>query len=468
MRPGIIDYLDEACAAHFARVRGGPRRARASPTGSSPVWCAASTTTPAPPSSSPPTPLDAAQNAVGGGGRYDGLVEQPSAGRPRPGIGFGIGIERVLLACDAEGCFPADPRAARRLRGRPDRRRAAARDLVAELRRAGLGAERAYDGRSLKAQLKQADRSGRPVRRSSSGPRSSAAGVVTAAAAAPRRARSGRCPGTTVVAVVRRRAGRPDDERGASDAVSATGMRTHLCGELRPEHVGHAGDGVRLGGAPARARRAAGLPRPARPLAASSSAWSTAPSTSAASGCCASRAPWRLRPEGTVNPELATGEVELTDCEVEVLAEAEPPPFPVDDRADVRRVGAPALPLRRPAPSPHAGATCACAAGCSAPCGPPWSARASCEVETPLLWTPTPEGAREFAVPSRLHRGRLLRAAAEPADRQAAAHGGGDRPLLPDRPVPARRGPARRSPVRVHPARHRDVVRHPGATSRRP
>ena len=63
-----------------------------------------------------------AQNAVGGGGRYDGLAEA-SAGRRRPGIGFGIGIERLLLACDAEGVFAARPAAPRRLRGRRDRRR---------------------------------------------------------------------------------------------------------------------------------------------------------------------------------------------------------------------------------------------------------------------------------------------------------------------------------------------------------
>ena len=46
--------------------------------------------------------LDAAQNGIGGGGRYDGLVEQ-MGGKPTPGIGFGIGIERVLIACAAEG-----------------------------------------------------------------------------------------------------------------------------------------------------------------------------------------------------------------------------------------------------------------------------------------------------------------------------------------------------------------------------
>ena len=49
--------------------------------------------------------LDAAQNAVGGGGRYDGLVEE-LGGPPTAGIGFGLGVERTLLACDAEGVFP--------------------------------------------------------------------------------------------------------------------------------------------------------------------------------------------------------------------------------------------------------------------------------------------------------------------------------------------------------------------------
>ena len=49
--------------------------------------------------------LDAAQNGIGGGGRYDKLVEQ-MGGKPTPGIGFGIGIERVLIACAAEGIAP--------------------------------------------------------------------------------------------------------------------------------------------------------------------------------------------------------------------------------------------------------------------------------------------------------------------------------------------------------------------------
>jgi histidyl-tRNA synthetase len=102
--------------------------------------------------------LESAQNAVGGGGRYDGLVEQ-LGGPPTPGIGFGLGIERILLACDAEGVFavPAgqvDVFVVDMVGGD------AARDLTAQLRGSGISADRAYDNRSMKAQMKAADRSG--------------------------------------------------------------------------------------------------------------------------------------------------------------------------------------------------------------------------------------------------------------------------------------------------------------------
>jgi histidyl-tRNA synthetase len=102
--------------------------------------------------------LDAAQSTIGGGGRYDGLVE--SLGGPgTPGIGFGSGIERVLLTCDAEGVFGA---AEQRVdvyvidTAGGD----AGRDLSVELRRAGIAAERSFDGRSMKSQMKSADKSG--------------------------------------------------------------------------------------------------------------------------------------------------------------------------------------------------------------------------------------------------------------------------------------------------------------------
>ena len=54
--------------------------------------------------------LDSAQNAIGGGGRYDGLVEA-LGGPATPGIGFALGLDRTLLACDAEGVFAAPPTA---------------------------------------------------------------------------------------------------------------------------------------------------------------------------------------------------------------------------------------------------------------------------------------------------------------------------------------------------------------------
>jgi histidyl-tRNA synthetase len=100
--------------------------------------------------------LDAAQNAVGGGGRYDQLAEE-MGGPPTPGIGFGIGIERVLISCEAEGVLEDGGAAldAFVVDGTGD---GTAAVLVSALRESGLRADRAYGGRSVKAQWKLADR----------------------------------------------------------------------------------------------------------------------------------------------------------------------------------------------------------------------------------------------------------------------------------------------------------------------
>jgi histidyl-tRNA synthetase len=104
--------------------------------------------------------LGAAQNAVGGGGRYDGLSEL--LGGPRlPGVGFALGVDRTLLAMEAEGlpspaqldvdvfAVPMGEDAARVLFS-----------AVAELRRAGVRADLASADRGLKGAMKAADRSG--------------------------------------------------------------------------------------------------------------------------------------------------------------------------------------------------------------------------------------------------------------------------------------------------------------------
>lgn len=101
--------------------------------------------------------LGTAQSAILGGGRYDGLIEQ-LGGPPTPGIGFGSGIERVLLTCDAEGVFgPANRRLECFVIDTTGG--TAAITLTQALRQAGLSADRSFDDRSMKAQMKAAVKS---------------------------------------------------------------------------------------------------------------------------------------------------------------------------------------------------------------------------------------------------------------------------------------------------------------------
>ncbi len=104
------------------------------------------------------TSLAAAHTAIGGGGRYDGLVAE-LGGPETPGIGFALGLDRTLLACDAEGVFPA-PASRVEVFVVDITGGGAATAICADLRAAGVGADRAYEGRRMKAQMKAADRSG--------------------------------------------------------------------------------------------------------------------------------------------------------------------------------------------------------------------------------------------------------------------------------------------------------------------
>jgi histidyl-tRNA synthetase len=158
--PRLIDNLCEACAAHFARVRAGldglgvayelqPRLVRGLDYYTRTTFELAADA------------LESAQNAVGGGGRYDKLAEA-LGGPPTPGIGFGMGVERLLLACDAEGVFPSPPSSVA-VWVVDTTGGSAALALTHELRAAGIGADRSFDGRSMKSQFKSADRSGAAI-----------------------------------------------------------------------------------------------------------------------------------------------------------------------------------------------------------------------------------------------------------------------------------------------------------------
>lgn len=158
--PELADFWSDAAAEHFASVRAGldtlaipyrvePRLVRGLDYYLRTTFEYAGGT------------LDSAQNALGGGGRYDGLVEA-LGGPPTPGVGFSLGVDRTLIACDDEGVFAASPQTMDVFvvdtTGGVE-----ALAITAELRRAGHSADRAYDRRSMKAQMKAADRSGAKV-----------------------------------------------------------------------------------------------------------------------------------------------------------------------------------------------------------------------------------------------------------------------------------------------------------------
>jgi histidyl-tRNA synthetase len=100
------------------------------------------------------------QGTLFGGGRYDGLAET-LGGPPVPGVGFGMGLERVLLALQDEGLeAPQEPGLEAFVVGVGDEGRRVARSLARSLRGAGVRADAPYEDRSLKAQLRMADRAG--------------------------------------------------------------------------------------------------------------------------------------------------------------------------------------------------------------------------------------------------------------------------------------------------------------------
>jgi len=184
----------------------------------------------------------------------------------------------------------------------------------------------------------------------------------------------------------------------------ATSLRTHLCASMRPEHIGSQ---VTLCGWVAR-RREHG----------EHLAFIDLRDYSGIVQCVVDnatdvRSEWvvqvtgrvQARPEGTVNTNLATGAVELTDCVITVLNSAEPPPFPIDQRADdvdeSVRLKYRYLDIRRERMQRNLRIR----AKVNSAIRNAMEAQAFVEVETPFLMPSTPEGAREFLVPSRKEPG---------------------------------------------------------------
>ena len=105
-----------------------------------------------------------AQGALAGGGRYDGLASVVGSKQPVPAVGFAAGLERLFIALDAEGiAAPPPPAPDAWLVALGDAAQARAFTLAQELRAAGLAVGYALGGRSMKAQMKAADRSGAPL-----------------------------------------------------------------------------------------------------------------------------------------------------------------------------------------------------------------------------------------------------------------------------------------------------------------
>jgi histidyl-tRNA synthetase len=155
--PQIGDHLCEACRAHFAGVRRllgllgiahsvNPTLVRGLDYYTRTVFEFLN-------------PEEKAQPQICSGGRYDYLVEELD-GPPTPGIGFGAGIERLLIALEAEGHTPEPPTVYVFFAVEDGAAREPVLEALARLRRSGVCADTDYAGRSMKGQLTQAHRLG--------------------------------------------------------------------------------------------------------------------------------------------------------------------------------------------------------------------------------------------------------------------------------------------------------------------
>ena len=135
--PKITDYLCEDCKAHFAKVQEFLTALGIDE-----------------------FPSKSLGFALGGGGRYDGLVEE-FGGKPTPGLGFGLGLDRILMALEAQQVeFPQLPKCEMYIATMGEEAQKKAFLLLDELHRCGIPADTDLCGRGLKAQMKYAGKIG--------------------------------------------------------------------------------------------------------------------------------------------------------------------------------------------------------------------------------------------------------------------------------------------------------------------
>ncbi len=340
------------------------------------------------------------QQALGAGGRYDGLAEL-LGGRSTPGIGFGIGFDRTVLAMGEK----------------PNRRRR--RYLVVAvvgtgddhgdrlrvaslLRDAGLAVRTDGSTRKLGKQLESAAKAG-AAHAVIVGEELAGGSVMVKALGTGEQST---VPLADLVEAVR--PGRYDA------APMSTSLRSHTCGELRAEHVG---ERVTLSGWVHRRRDHGHLAffdlRDRYGITQVVTSADDAPDAQAAAETA--RSEWvvqvegivRARPAGTANAELQTGAIEVAVDRFTVLNPSKVPPFYINEEQDgldeSLRLEHRYLDLRRPPLQERI----LLRARLSGAIRRALEDDGFVDIETPTLIRSTPEGARDFVVPSRLQSGRF-------------------------------------------------------------
>ena len=321
-------------------------------------------------------PEENVNSSICGGGRYDGLVEAVG-GSSTPGVGFGAGLERLLLAMEREGATAEPPRLDLFVAFEEPELRGRLLPQIAKWRAEGRSVDTDYAGRSMKGQLTQAQRLGAKtvvVARADGRTKFGGVGRTTASCT---RWRSCRWPGATRCAA-------------SCGPTTPAGRHGRRLGDTRRDHGGlvfvdlrDAAGKVQLVLNPERSPGAAGIAHEIRNE-----------FVLQATGEVVARAP------ELVNPNLPTGQIEVQVDELRILSRSTPLPFQLDEENvdETLRLRYRWLDLRRE----RLQRNIRLRGQMVGIMRRTMEAAGFVDIQTPVLWKPTPEGARDFLVPARL------------------------------------------------------------------